>query len=59
MIDPDDIYMIRLTDDLTLITSEIEQSLLEQIAMLKEVGLSDTKYYKSLLEFTLEKNIKK
>ena len=58
MIDEDDIHMIRLTDDLKLVTSEIEKSLLEQIRILKEVGLGDTKYYKQLLEFSLQKNLK-
>jgi len=59
MIDEEDIGMLMLTDDLKLIESEIEESLLEQIRMLKEVGLGDTKYYNSLLEFSLNKNIKK
>jgi uncharacterized protein (TIGR00730 family) len=59
MIDEDDIEMIRLTDDLKQVTTEIEQSLLEQIKMLKEVGLGHTKYYKSLLEFSLKQNIEK
>ncbi len=59
MIDENDIEMIILTDDLKFVTSEIEQSLLKQITLLKDVGLSDTKYYKSLLEFTLNKNIKR
>jgi hypothetical protein len=57
MIDEHDIELIRLTDDLKLITSEIEESLIDQITMLKEVGLSHSKYYKSLLEFSLNKNI--
>jgi len=58
MIDEGDINLIRLTDDLKLVTSEIEESLLDQIKMLKEVGLSHSKYYKSLLEFSLDKNVK-
>jgi len=57
MIDEDDIDLICLSDNLKFITSEIENSLLEQINMLKEVGLSHTQYYKSLLEFSLNKNI--
>jgi len=57
MIDKNDIELIRLTDDLKLVTSEIEDSLIEQIKILKEVGLSHSKYYKSLLEFSLDKNI--
>jgi uncharacterized protein (TIGR00730 family) len=59
MIDEDDIEMICLTDDLKFVTSEIEKSLLEQIKMLKEVGLGHTKYYKSLLEFSLSKKLDK
>jgi len=57
MIDAQDIDMLILTDDLEYIAKEIENSLLDQILLLKEVGLSDTKYYKSLLEFSLNKNI--
>jgi len=59
MIDEDDIELICLTDDLNFVRSEIEESLLEQIKMLKEVGLGHTKYYKSLLEFSLNQNIEK
>ena len=59
MIDEDDIELICLTDDLKLVTTEIEKSLIKQIKMLKKVGLSHTKYYKSLLEFSLNHNIEK
>ena len=59
MIDDSDIEMMLLTDDLKLVAREIEESLHEQITMLKKVGLSHTKYYKSLLEFSLNKNMKK
>ena len=59
MIDDDDFHMITLTDDLKLVANEIEESLLGQIKILKEVGLEDTKYYKGLLEFSLNKNLKK
>jgi len=55
MIDKEDIDMLMLTDDLKLVTSEIEKSLDEQIATLKHAGLGDTKYYKTLLEFSLNK----
>nr|WP_321268294.1 TIGR00730 family Rossman fold protein [uncultured Sulfurimonas sp.] len=58
MIDKADFEIIRLTDDLKLIVQEIEQSLLEQIAMLKEAGLGNSKYCKSLKEFSSDKNIK-
>ncbi|MCF6340138.1 MAG: TIGR00730 family Rossman fold protein [Sulfurimonas sp.] len=57
MIDLEDVHMIHLTDDLQSVVTEIENSLLEQIKMLKEFGLGDTKYYKSLLEFSLNKHI--
>ena len=59
MIDKNDVELICLSDDLKFVTSEIEKSLLKQIKMLREVGLSHTKYYKSLLEFSLNQNIEK
>lgn len=59
MIDAEDIDLLSLTDDLECIANDIEISLLNQIRVLKEVGLGDTSYYKSLLEFSLDKNIKK
>ena len=59
MIDDDDLSFIRLTDDLELVADEIEESLLNQIEILKESGLQDTKYYKSLSEFENKKHIKK
>jgi len=55
MIDKEDIEFIRLTDDIECVVKEIEESLLNQIKVLKEVGLDDTKYYKSLLEFSVDK----
>ncbi|MDA7818047.1 TIGR00730 family Rossman fold protein [Sulfurimonas sp.] len=58
MIDEDDVELICLTDDLQMVVDDIEKSLLHQIKTLKEVGLGDTSYYKSLLEFTLNKNTK-
>ncbi|MDQ1264194.1 MAG: hypothetical protein QG559_1195 [Campylobacterota bacterium] len=57
MITHDDFKIIRLTDDLNEIVSEIEKSVLEQIAMLKESGLESTKYAQTLLDFSLLKNI--
>jgi len=59
MIDKDDVELICLSDDLKFVISEIEKSLLEQIKMLRKVGLGHTKYYKSLLEFSLNQNIEK
>ena len=58
MIDEEDIQLIRLTDDLERIASEIEDSLLNQIKYLKEVGLENTSYYRSLLEFFEERLLK-
>lgn len=57
MIDLDDLHMIRLTDDLECVVDEIEQSLAKQIEVLKDAGLSDTAYFKSLSDFSYDKNI--
>lgn len=57
MIDTDDINLIRLTDDLECVVKEIEESLIKQIEVLEDVGLSDTKYYKSLSDFSYDKEI--
>lgn len=57
MIDPDDVNLIRLTDDLELIVSEIEASLITQMEVLQDVGLSDTKYYKSISDFSYDNDI--
>ena len=51
MIDDNDIEIIKLTDDLDLIATEIEESLTNQIDILNDIGLSDTKYFKSLQKF--------
>ena len=51
MIDSEDIDLIRLTDDIDCVVEEIQESLLKQIKYLKEVGLDNTTYYRSLLEF--------
>ncbi|WP_373036045.1 TIGR00730 family Rossman fold protein [Sulfurimonas sp.] len=58
MIDEEDFQIIRLTDDLKLVVEEIGQSLLGQIELLKEAGLGDSSYCKSLSEFSLNQNIK-
>jgi len=58
MIELEDLNAIRLTDDIECVANEIEISLLKQIEVMKDVGLEDTKYYKSLLEFSQDKNIK-
>ena len=57
MIDLDDLHMIRLTDDLECVADELEASLIKQIEVLKEGGLSDTKYFKSLADFAYGKKI--
>ncbi len=58
MIDKDDLHLIRLTDDLECVANEVEASLLTQIEMLEEVGLENTKYYKSLSDFKDEQKNK-
>ena len=55
MIDLDDLHMMRLTDDLELVVKEVEESLLKQIEVLKEAGLSQTSYFKSLSDFYRDK----
>lgn len=57
MIDSKDIELIRLTDDLECVVNEIEESLVKQIEVLKDVGLSDTAYYRSLSDFSYDKDI--
>ena len=56
LIDLEDLEMITMTDDIECVANEVEESLLKQIDMLKEAGLSKTKYYQSLLEFMISKN---
>jgi len=48
MIDKEDVEMIRVCDDLDCIVDEIEVSLSNQIKVLEDAGLKDTRYYKSL-----------
>lgn len=57
MIDTQDLYLIRLTDDLECVATELEASLIKQLEVLEEVGLSDTKYFKSLADFSYDKKI--
>jgi len=57
MIDKDDLEMIKLSDNLECIVNEIEESLLKQIEVLKDAGLSNTTYYKSLSDFSQDRNI--
>lgn len=58
MIDKDDVEIIRLTDDLQRVVKEVEESLIDQIEILEEVGLENTKYYKSLSDFKDEQDTK-
>ncbi len=51
MIDARDMDLITLTDDLNFVVSEIEKSLIMQIADLEKEGLRDTKYYQSLSSY--------
>ncbi len=51
MINEDDLELIKLTDDLECVADDIEKSLTDQINILENVGLSDTKYFKSLKKF--------
>lgn len=59
MIDAADVEMIHLTDDLNSIVLEIDNSLSQQICLLEEAGLEDSKYYKSLAGFNRVCNVKK
>ena len=58
MIDKEDFEIITLTDDLKVVAKEIEESLLEQMEMLRNIGLEDSSYYKSLYDFCSLKDIK-
>ncbi len=48
MIDKEDLEMIQLTDDLECVVRDIATSLDTQIEVLKEVGMEETGYFKSL-----------
>lgn len=58
MINSEDLEIITLTDDLKVVTHQIEQSLLDQMKMLESYGLEESTYYKSLYDFCEEKKIK-
>ncbi len=51
MIEESDLDIICLTDDLDFVVSEIEKSLIEQIDVMKDEGLQETRYYKLLENF--------
>ncbi|MDT8338974.1 MAG: TIGR00730 family Rossman fold protein [Sulfurimonas sp.] len=59
MISSEDFKQIRLTDNLQHVVDELEVSILEQIEFLREHKLEDTQYYKTLEEFSRDKNIEK
>ena len=59
MITIEDLHMIKLTDDIKEIVTEIEKSVNEQIDMLKSCGLENTKYCQTLLDFSLEQDAHK
>jgi len=48
MIEEVDLELIKLTDNIEDVVSDVERSLVKQIAMLEEIGLKDTTYYRSL-----------
>ncbi|MDX1295533.1 MAG: TIGR00730 family Rossman fold protein [Sulfurimonadaceae bacterium] len=58
MIDKADLELITFTEDLDHIVAEIEDSLAQQIDELKEDGLAETSYYKTLSEFFKDRRIK-
>lgn len=51
MIDSHDIDLITLSDDLNFVMTEIEKSLMAQMADLEKEGLDNTKYYQSLSSY--------
>ncbi len=57
MIDPEDLDIITLTDDLDHIAEQITSSLGVQIKALEEVGMKNTKYYNSLSDFFENRDI--
>lgn len=56
MITLEDLHIITLSDDLEQIVIDIENSLLNQIEILNNSGLSDTKYCNSLVDFFKDKD---
>jgi hypothetical protein len=55
MIDEADMKLIDLTDDIKYVASEIEKSLVSQMATLEKEGLDDTKYYHSLSSYVTDR----
>jgi uncharacterized protein (TIGR00730 family) len=48
MIDKVDLELIKLTDNIECVANEVEESLFAQLEVLKDIGLENTDYYKSL-----------
>ena len=59
MIKQEDLEIIILTDDLKYIVKEIKKSLSKQIKELEIMGLTETSYYQSLVNFKKNKKNKK
>jgi len=59
MIKEEDLEIIILTDDLKYIVKEIKKSLSKQIKELDSMGLSETSYYQSLVDFKNKRKNKK
>jgi len=59
MITQEDLALITLTDDLMFVVEEIERSLVQQIKILQNSGLAETKYCQTLVEFTQNEERKK
>jgi hypothetical protein len=57
MIKEEDVELICLTDDIDYVASEIETSLYNQLSELKGEGLEQTKYYKAITEYFVNRNI--
>ena len=51
MIDPEDVDLITLSDDLEQIVKDIEQALVTQLSELEYQGLDKTKYYENLSSY--------
>ena len=58
MIDAEDIALMTISDDLDFVVREIEKSLKVQLTGLKEEGLENTKYFKTLSKFFDDRKIK-
>ncbi|MEA1920479.1 MAG: TIGR00730 family Rossman fold protein [Campylobacterota bacterium] len=57
MISQEDVDLICLTDDINYIAAEIETSLYNQLSELEGEGLEQTKYYKALSDYFVDRDI--